>query len=86
MHATSGYTSATTSVVPLLLKENARSLRVMNCEARMNCLRHKEGLSLRLASQSTSLVRWRLCCNSIHDVSRFMERSEYQGSNRENTI
>ena len=31
MHATSGYTSATTSVVPLLLKENARSLRVMNC-------------------------------------------------------
>ena len=31
MHATSGYTSATTSAVPLLLKENARSLRVMNC-------------------------------------------------------
>ena len=33
-------------------------------------------LSLRLASQATSLVRWRLCCNSIHGVSQFMERSE----------
>ena len=63
MHATSGYTSATTSVVPLLLKENARSLRVMNCSNL-----HELPSALRLQFNSWSEAR-------IHGVSLFMMRS-----------